>query len=82
MEIYLGNPWKGAKYQVFQAWLRRRCNGDGVSVATEPGRQPQNVDLGDWFRIWSSDPALWQYRCHLLRPRATTIGDQFPNVSL
>ena len=34
-----------AQYEIFDARLRRGSHGDGIAVAAEPGRDPENVNF-------------------------------------
>src|SRR5580658_4192481 len=48
MKFDLGNPGKRAEDEIFEARLRCRRHGYGVSVTAETRRDPQYVDCGDW----------------------------------
>src|ERR1019366_8073298 len=50
MEFYFGNPGIGAKNQVFNGWLCGRGDGDRVSIATQSGGHPKNVNFLDGNR--------------------------------
>jgi len=41
------DPGCRSESQVFDAGLCRSRQGDGVALATQPGRQPENIDLLD-----------------------------------
>jgi DNA-directed RNA polymerase specialized sigma24 family protein len=51
--MHFGNPGKASQQNVFDAGLRRGCHGDGVSIAAQPRRYPENVDFSDWLAGWA-----------------------------
>jgi hypothetical protein len=65
MEIYFGNPGKGAKNKVLNAWLRRRRDRNRISITPKTGRHPKDVNLRDRDRISLSDPAPGRDWFHL-----------------
>src|SRR6185312_573711 len=47
VEMNFGQPWNRAHYDVFDAGLFRGGDRDRVSVATETGCNPENVNFGN-----------------------------------
>jgi hypothetical protein len=45
VQINLGQSGDGSEQHILDAWLLRRRNGDAVAIATETGRDPENVDF-------------------------------------
>ena len=45
MKMDLRYTWDSARYEIFDARLRRGSHGDGIAVAAEPGRDPENVNF-------------------------------------
>ena len=43
-EVDPGNPGKPAEHQVLELGLRRGGHGDGVAIAAETGRDPEDID--------------------------------------
>lgn len=55
MKMDLRYTWDTAQYEIFDARLRRGSHGDGIAVAAEPGRDPENVNFckDTYFRLAS-----------------------------
>ena len=45
MKMDLRYTWDSARYEIFNARLRRGSHGDSIAVAAEPGRDPENVNF-------------------------------------
>ena len=45
MKMDFRYAWDTAQYEIFDARLRRGSHGDGIAVAAEPGRDPENVNF-------------------------------------
>src|SRR3954469_10833254 len=46
VQVNLGKPGNCAEDDIFDARLRGCSDGDGVSIATQPRRYPQNMEFG------------------------------------
>ena len=45
VKVHAGDARNETQHDVFQARLSRGGNGDGIAVATKPGRDPHDVQL-------------------------------------
>ena len=45
MKMDLRYAWDTAQYEIFDARLRRGSHGDGIAVAAQPGRDPEDANF-------------------------------------
>ena len=45
MKMDLRYAWDTAQYEIFDARLRRGSHGDGIAVAAQSGRDPEDINF-------------------------------------
>jgi hypothetical protein len=73
MEIYFGYPGKSAQNKILEARLCRAGDCDCISIATQSGRHPENINLVNGSRIPPSDCATGSDRYHLYSAQAMAL---------
>ena len=67
METDLRDPGNAAQHEILDARLGGRGHRDGVAIAAEAGRDPEDVDLGDAIGVILSPTSEWGAR-HTFHP--------------
>src|SRR5258707_6301094 len=62
MQMHLGKPWYRSNNDVFNPRLRRRRNRHRITVATQTGCDPDDVNVFD-CRWVLCDPPVWSNLC-------------------
>ena len=64
VQVHLGQAGNCPQQNVFDTGLGCRGDRNRISVAAQPGGDPENVDFGDWRRFLRL-PTVWnRFRCH------------------
>jgi hypothetical protein len=49
MEVHFWYAGNAAEQDLFETWLRRCSHGNRVSITTESGSDPEEIDFFDWL---------------------------------